>query len=70
MLADGRPEILDRSAPVPAPAEILALMHQMRSEGETLRTIAARLNELGLKSAKGKDWHASTVRAALLAPAA
>lgn len=68
MLAEGG-HIPDRPAPPPAPAEIIGIMYQMRSEGATLRAIAGRLNGLGVKSAKGKNWHASTVRAAMLAPA-
>lgn len=67
MLEDGG-QIPDRPTPAALPAEILAIMHHMRSDSATLRTIAGRLNELGLKSAKGKNWYASTVRAAMLTP--
>lgn len=65
MVAHGG-QIPDRSAPAPAPAEILAIMHQMRSDGETLRAIAGRLNELKLKTPGGCEWYASTVRKAML----
>ena len=45
----------------PAPA-VIEMMRQQRSEGLTLRRIAAHLNALGLRTPKGNIWYASTVR--------
>lgn len=50
--------------PVPA---FLGIMQEQRAAGESLRKIAAHLNRLGLKTAGGASWYASTVRAALAA---
>lgn len=38
----------------------------MREEGLSLRAIAVQLNEAGVRTAKGAEWYASTVRAELL----
>ena len=51
----------------PAASPVVQMMRQQRDEGASLRAIAARLNELGLKTAGGKSWYASTVRKALRA---
>ena len=40
------------------------LITQMRTDGKSLREIAAKLNEAGLKTRTGAQWHASSVRAA------
>ena len=48
--------------PVPA---VMDMLRNLRAEGLTLRTIADRLNALGLRTPKGSRWYASTVRGAL-----
>jgi hypothetical protein len=48
--------------PVPA---VMDMLRDLRAEGLTLRTIADRLNALGLRTPKGSRWYASTVRGAL-----
>ncbi len=51
----------------PAPlTHLLEIMQRHRVRGESLRAIAERLNELGLKTPARKHWYASTVRAAML----
>lgn len=45
--------------------ELLDMMREDRTKGMTLRAIADRLNALGLRTAKGSNWYASTVRAVL-----
>jgi DNA invertase Pin-like site-specific DNA recombinase len=49
---------------LPAPA-VMAMMRKHRAKGLSLRAIADRLNDLGLKTPKGSAWYASTVRGAL-----
>ena len=49
----------------PAPVDVAAILAGYRKEGLSLRAIAERLNQLGLKTASGAAWYASTVRAAL-----
>jgi DNA invertase Pin-like site-specific DNA recombinase len=57
---------LARSANIPRPsAAVITMMHRQRLECGSYRAIAARLNELGVKTPAGKGWHASTVRAAM-----
>lgn len=57
---------LARSANMPRPSEaVLYMMHRHRLECGSYRAIAARLNEIGVKTPSGKSWHASTVRAAM-----
>jgi DNA invertase Pin-like site-specific DNA recombinase len=51
-----------RSKPAPA---VLEIMRERRSQGDTLRAIAYRLNTLGLVTPQGKPWYASTVRTQL-----
>jgi DNA invertase Pin-like site-specific DNA recombinase len=48
----------------PSPA-VLDIIQRMRMESASLRTIAARLNELGVTTPGGSRWHASTVRLAI-----
>lgn len=48
----------------PSPA-ILEMIHRMRAESASLRTIATRLNELGVRTPGGCQWHATTVRATI-----
>jgi DNA invertase Pin-like site-specific DNA recombinase len=44
-----------------AETEVIARMRELRGEGLSYRLIAARLNEEGLKSKRGVDWHPQTV---------
>ena len=48
----------------PAP-EILSFMREMKERGESLRAIARQLNRLNLRTSRGSQWHAKTVRAVL-----
>lgn len=44
-------------------AKVLPIVRAIQTEGAiTLRAIAAKLNERGIKTARGGDWHDSTVR--------
>lgn len=49
----------------PAP-QLIAIMRQRRDQGETLRKIAAHLNGLGLRTPRGSQWYAGTVRKAVM----
>ncbi|MEI8208563.1 MAG: recombinase family protein [Methylococcales bacterium] len=40
---------------------VLSTVLQYRNEGDTLPTIADRLNNMGVKTRRGGKWHASTV---------
>ncbi|MGI8711371.1 MAG: recombinase family protein [Acidimicrobiales bacterium] len=44
------------------PVQVVRLMHQHRAAGASLRDIARELNQLGIKTARGNAWYASTVR--------
>ena len=59
---------LARNARHPArpAAQVIELMHQRRSEGQSYRAIANHLNDLGLRTPKGFSWHNETVRDLLL----
>lgn len=46
--------------------QLVDLISHHRAGGESLRAIARRLNTLGLRTPKGCEWHASTVRAAIV----
>lgn len=48
---------------------ILRQMRQWQTEGSSIRSIAARLNELGIPSKRGGRWHPATVQR-LLSPEA
>jgi len=48
----------------PAP-QVIQMMKQHREEGLTLRAIADKLNGLGLRTPKGCQWYACTVRNAM-----
>ena len=37
-------------------------MVEWRSQGKTLRAIAADLNRLNIHAARGREWYASSVR--------
>jgi len=43
-------------------ANILPLIERLQAGGASLRSIAADLNERGVKTARGGHWHAATVR--------
>jgi len=45
--------------------DVVKLMQDWKAQGKTLRAIAEGLNRLNLKTARGKDWYAATVRAVL-----
>ena len=45
-----------------AAANILPVIEQIRAGGASLRQIAAELNTRGIKTARGGEWHATTVR--------
>ena len=51
--------------PIPPAPQIVELMRRQRAEGMTLRAIAAQLNGLGLRTPRGSQWYAGTVRKAL-----
>ena len=44
-----------------AEAEVITRMRELRGAGLSYRLIAARLNEEGLKSKRGGEWHPQTV---------
>jgi recombinase len=57
---------LARIANIPRPsAAVLHMMHRHRLECGSYRAIAARLNELGVKTPAGCKWYAGTVRTAM-----
>jgi len=41
---------------------VLPVIEQIRAGGASLRQIAAELNARGINSARGGEWHATTVR--------
>lgn len=57
----GAPKLLA----TPAMASALARAHELRASGLSLRDVVARLNEEGVRAAKGGVWHEKTLRAAL-----
>jgi len=40
---------------------VLPLIQQLRDKGETLQAIAKRLNDTGMKTRRGGQWHHTTV---------
>lgn len=50
----------------PAP-EVLTLMREMRAQGASLQSIAARLNGLNIRPARGRAWYGSSVKNQLAA---
>ncbi len=48
-----------------AAPEVVQVMLERREAGDTLRTIAAKLNKLGLRTTRGCEWYASTIRTEL-----
>jgi DNA invertase Pin-like site-specific DNA recombinase len=51
--------------PVSLSHALLMIMQNHHAEGWTFRRIAAEMNALGLKTPRGANWYASTVRASL-----
>lgn len=51
--------------PIPPAPQLVEMMRRHRAEGMTLRAIAAQLNGLGLRTPKGSQWYAGTVRNAM-----
>ena len=52
--------------PIPPAPQLIEMMCRHRAEGQTLRAIAAQLNGLGLRTPRGSQWYAGTVRKAIL----
>jgi DNA invertase Pin-like site-specific DNA recombinase len=50
----------------PPPPQVVRMVLAYRSEGSTLRAIAAQLNEIGLTTPRGRQWHAETIRTILI----
>ncbi|GMQ78864.1 MAG: hypothetical protein BMS9Abin02_1405 [Anaerolineae bacterium] len=46
-------------------AETVRYVFALRSRGSSLQAIADRLNDLGVKTSRGKQWHASSVKVLL-----
>ena len=51
--------------PIPPTPRLVEMMRRHRAEGMTLRAIAAQLNGLGLRTPRGSQWYAGTVRKGL-----
>lgn len=41
--------------------KLMGMITQFRHDGDTLPTIASKLNDMGVKTRRGGQWHASTV---------
>lgn len=68
--AGGRPgygKVADNKALAEVPAEqrVLILMRAMRADGQSLATIANRLNEMEIKTRQGGQWRPEGVRRAV-----
>jgi DNA invertase Pin-like site-specific DNA recombinase len=50
----------------PPPPEVVSLISEWRGQGDALRRIAARLNDLNVRTPQACRWYASTVRTVLL----
>lgn len=48
-----------------AAVEVVQLMRDRRGQGDTLRVVAQKLNNLGLRTSRGCEWYASTIRTEL-----
>lgn len=46
-------------------AETVRYVFALRSRGNSLKAVADRLNDLGVKTSRGKQWHASSVKVVL-----
>lgn len=49
----------------PPPPEVITIMHEKKQQGKGLREIARELNRLSIRTPRGCQWYASTVRTAL-----
>lgn len=47
--------------PVPVPPQVVATIVQQRAQGWPLRAIAGHLNDLGIRTPRGKTWHPQTI---------
>ena len=61
-IAEARALVIEALRAKRPAAEILALVADWRRQGKSLRAIAADLNRLEIRSPRGKQWHASSVR--------
>src|SRR6266851_120399 len=59
---DGPAKARQVKNPVKPAMQVVHMMQQHRDEGMTLRAIADKLNGLGLRTPKGSQWYACTVR--------
>ena len=50
------------------PVATVEFIWKMRQAGESLRAIAEQLNALNIRTPRGSEWYANTVRAVLLQP--
>ena len=64
-LAQARLNAADANREI-VPASTVAFMAKMRGQGESLRAIAEQLNALNIRTPRGSEWYANTVRAVLL----
>ncbi len=53
--------------PTPVAPQVVMMMAERRTAGMTFRKIAADLNAIGIKAARGGIWHDTTVRKAIAA---
>ena len=60
-LAEARARSLAMRRPQPPPPEVVGLMTGLAAQGVGLRAIARRLNGLGLRTRRGKQWYSGTV---------
>ncbi len=49
-----------------APPEVVQVMRERGEQGDTFRAIAEKLNRLGLRTTRGSEWYASTIRTELM----
>ena len=60
-LAEARKAAAAATRTTPAP-EVIEIMRTRRSQGDTYRAIADRLNRLDIRTPRGYRWHGDTVR--------
>jgi DNA invertase Pin-like site-specific DNA recombinase len=49
----------------PVPLAVISQISRCRNDGWPLRRIAAELNAMGVRTPRGAEWHATTVRTIL-----
>jgi len=54
--------------PIKPSPHVVEIMRQQRDQGRSYRAIALHLNQLGLRTAKGANWHNETIRDILNRP--